>query len=149
MNIRQKSKGKLCGLVISVLIFLASSGISFAETVVVFGPKKYIKPQGNSATYNDTFRIPEDVINCSLWVKNRSSDKEVVKDFSLYVNGIEVIDSSNLKGKNSPKMVNIKDRQNIIKVLLRGQDSGHLTLEVVGEKKVQDVKFVPPPRPVF
>lgn len=147
MHVRQGPKGKIFSLFFCALFLPVFPGIAGAETVAVFGPKLYLKPLDRAITHADAFRIPDDVKNCNLWLKNGSNEKNVVADFSIYVNGVELITSRNLKNRNAPISISIPEKQNIIKVLLRGQGSGQLTIGVVGEKQERDVNFVPPPRP--
>lgn len=147
MNLRQDPKGKLFSLFYGALFLLVFSGLACAETVAVFGPKQYAKPLDQSITHVDAFRIPDDVKNCNLWLKNGTNEKDAIKDFSIHINGAEIINSRNLTNRNAPISINIPVKQNIIKVLLRGQGGGQLTIGVVGEKQLRGVYFTPPPRP--
>lgn len=147
MRVRQETSGKLLPLLLAVLFLLVFSGLAVADVVAVFGPKQYAKPPGKPVTHVDAFRIPRDVANCNLWLKNGKKNKDVVKDFSVSVNGVEVINSRNIRDWNAPIRVNIPDKQNTLKVSLRGEGGGYLTIGVVGERQAGNGNFTPPPRP--
>lgn len=146
MELTKGTQANVICVFLGALFFLVLSNTSYAETLAVFGPKQYVKPFGKSVTHVDSFRIPENVKNCNLWLKNGKNDKDMVKDFSVYVNGNEVINSSNLKKRNAPITVVIPEKQNTIRVLLRGDGSGFLTIGVVGEKQDRKNMYIPPPR---
>lgn len=125
---RKKQIEIVLGIFIIVLINI---GISFAQSdYIIFGPKQYDKPKGSPITYIDTFQADTN-INHTLWLQSGQDGLNEVKNVSVSINGVEVLDSSDLRKSNpSTKTMNLQSN-NTLKVVLKGQGGNFITVKVL------------------
>ena len=95
-----RQRKKQIEIVLSIfIIVLINTGISFAQSdYIIFGPKQYNKPKGSPVTYTDTFQAYTG-INYTLWIQSGQDGLNEAKNVSVTINGIEVLDSSDLRKK--------------------------------------------------
>ena len=67
-------------LVLILALVPGSSGVGFAGTFVVFGPKDYRTASGKPKTSTDTFSVLNPLETYTLLVYNRSEERRVGKE---------------------------------------------------------------------
>jgi PKD repeat protein len=125
-------RARCIAIVLSILIVsLISVSFTFAQTeYVVFGPKQYDKPKGKPVTYTETFQAYMG-INYTLWVQSGQDGLNEVKNVSVSINGIEVLDSSDLRKSNpSTKAISLQSN-NTLKVVLKGQGGNFIKVKML------------------
>lgn len=117
------------------LVFLGAGTVS-AQTVSIFGVKQFNKTQGGPVTFTDSFKVPHNVTDYVLFVQNGSGTKDDAKNFSISVNGEEVVSSKSMKHSSRIQIpVNLLP-ENTLSVTMRGQAGDSLFIDVQG--KIED-----------
>jgi len=127
-----RQRKKQIEIVLSIfIIVLINTGISFAQSdYIIFGPKQYDKPKGSPVTYTDTFQAYTG-INYTLLIQSGQDGLSEVKNVSVSINGVEVLDSSDLRKSNpSTKTISLQSN-NTLKVVLKGQGGNFITVKVL------------------
>src|SRR3972149_523111 len=116
------------------LFYQISSHTAFSQTgtLALFEAKEYVKPKGAPVTYTDTSQVPPgDYI---LWVYNGPGSGfggfGEVKNVSVSINDIEIIDSSDLRKTNPITKTISLQTNNIVKVVLKGQGGNPILLGI-------------------
>ncbi|MBI5748934.1 MAG: fibronectin type III domain-containing protein [Nitrospinae bacterium] len=109
-----------------------SPAFSQTSTLALFEAKEYVKPKGAPVTYTDTIQVtPGDYI---LWVYNGPGSGfggfGEVKNVSVSINGIVVIDSSDLRKSNPVTKTISLQSNNTVKVVLKGQGDNSILLGI-------------------
>lgn len=128
-----RQRKKQIEIILSIfIIVLINTGISFAQSdYIIFGPKQYDKPKGSPVTYTDTFQAYTG-INYTLWIQSGQDGLNEVKNVSVSINGVEVLDSSDLRGSNpATKAINLQSN-NTVKVVLKGKGGNFITVKISG-----------------
>lgn len=126
-----RQRKKQIEIVLSIfIIVLINTGISFAQSdYFIFGPKQYDKPKGSPVTYTDTFQAYTG-INYTLWIQSGQGGLNEVKNVSVSINGVEVLDSSDLRKSNpSTKAISLQSN-NTIKVVLKGKGGNFIAVKI-------------------
>ncbi|MBI4824408.1 MAG: hypothetical protein HY805_09315, partial [Nitrospirae bacterium] len=119
-------------LILSILIIsLVDAGSSLAQSEFIVFSKQYDKPKGKPVTYTDTFKAYPHTYQ--LWVQSGQDGLNEVKNVSVSINGVEVLDSRDLRKSNpSIKTINLQST-NTIKVVLKGQGGNFIKVKVVAQ----------------
>lgn len=129
MNIVRRKIG-LTFLAFAALVLAASPAL--AETFNVFGVKQYIKPKGAPVSFTDTFAVPAYWNNFTLVVTNGSGAKDDAKNFSIILNGKEVLSAGEMKGISSITKPISVGSENTLQVSMKGPANQVLFVEVRG-----------------
>lgn len=123
------------GIISLCYILLINTVPAFSQnsSVTIFGPKQYDKPKGKPVTYTDTFQAISTTGTYTLWVQSGSEGLNEVKNVSVSVNGVEIIDSSDLQNNNPALKVISIQSANTITVTLKGQGGNYITVKVLCE----------------
>lgn len=116
-------------------IFLLWSDLVFAQSspLIVFGPKQYDKPKGKPVTYIDTFHATFTTGTYTLWVQSGAEGLNEAKNVSVSINGVEIIDSRDLRTANPVSKTIPVQSTNTLKVTLKGQGGNYITVKVLCE----------------
>lgn len=123
-------------IILSIFIVsLISVSFAFAQSeYVVFGPKQYDKPKGRPVTYTDTFHATSTTGTYTLWVQSGAEGLNEVKNVSVSINGVEIIDSRNLRATNPVSKTISVQSTNTLTVTLKGQGGNYITVKVLCER---------------
>ncbi|MBI4824608.1 MAG: hypothetical protein HY805_10340 [Nitrospirae bacterium] len=116
-------------LILGILIIsLVDAGSSLAQSEFIVFSKQYDKPKGKPVTYIDTFKAYYGAYQ--LWVQSGQDGLNEVKNVSVSINGVEVLDSRDLRKSNpSIKPINLQSN-NTIKVVLKGQGGNFIKVRI-------------------
>lgn len=116
-------------------IFLLRSDPVFAQSspLIVFGPKQYDKPKGKPVTYIDTVQATFTTGTYTLWVQSGAEGLNEAKNVSISINGVEIIDSRDLRAANPVSKTISVQSTNTLKVTLKGQGGNYITVKVLCE----------------
>lgn len=126
--------GRPITIILSVLIssLLLVANISFAQSVLtIFGPKQYDKPKGKPVTYIDTFQSNFTAGTYTLWVQSGAEGLNEIKNVSVSLNGIEIIDSRDLRAANPVSKIISIQSINTLAVTLKGQGGNYITAKIL------------------
>lgn len=126
---------------LGALMVLVTTLQATAGTVTLFGPQQYIRAEGKPATFGTAFRVPPEVSNCRLVVKDGANGPASANNVSVKVNGVEMIDAKALRASDPAQVTVALQAENTLFVALKGKPGDQVTVEILGE--VPDA----PPRP--
>ena len=123
------------GILCLCSILLINANLSFSQTtsVTIFGPKQYDKPKGKPVTYTDTFQAASTTGTYTLWVQSGANGLNEVKNVSVSINGVEIINSWDLRTNNPASKVISIQSTNTLTVTLKGQGGNYITVKVLCE----------------
>jgi len=127
------NKEQPIAIILSVFIIsLLVTNICFAQSeLTIFGPKQYNKSKGKPITYIDTFQANYATGTYTLWVQSGAEGLNEIKNVSVSINGVEIIDSRDLRASNpASKIVSVKST-NTIAVTLKGQGGNYITAKIL------------------
>lgn len=129
-------KIRYLSIILIVLFFefitFTNFDILFAQSeFIAFGPKQYDKPKGSPVTYTDSFQGYEG-ISYTLWVQSGQDGLNEVKNVSISINDVEVMDSSDLRKSNPATKTISLQSNNTIKVVLKGKGGNFITVKITG-----------------
>ncbi|OLD64763.1 MAG: hypothetical protein AUI47_04500 [Acidobacteria bacterium 13_1_40CM_2_68_5] len=125
-------------LVLILALVPGSSGVGFAGTFVVFGPKDYRTASGKPKTSTDTFSVLNPLETYTLLVYNggllQTFDRATLASVTL--NGAQVVGGSECSSKVAvvPKTVTLA-ASNRLEVLVQGWKSSGVTIKIIGVDK--------------
>lgn len=114
-----------------IAIFCVPNVSAQSVPLTIFGPKQYDKPKGSPVTYSGAFQAPLGTGTYTLWVQSGADGLNEVKNVSVTVNGVEIIDSGVLRGANPAMKVIPVRPDNTITVTLNGQGGNFVTVKVL------------------
>jgi len=115
------------------LLLHANLALSQSSSVTIFGPKKYDIPNRKSVTYTDAFQAVSSTVVYTLWVQSGAEGLDEAKNVSVSINGVEIIDSRDLRTANPvSKTISIQST-NTLTVTLKGQGGSYIILRVLCE----------------
>ena len=113
--------------------FFLAVGTASAQTVSIFGVKQYNKTQGKPVNSTDYFKVPDGLENFVLSVQNGSGTKDDVKNFTISLNGQEVVNSRDMRKTNKISIpVNLLS-ENCLSVNMKGQGGDSLFVGIQGQ----------------
>jgi hypothetical protein len=121
---------------LAAMVFFGA-GTAWAQVVSLSGTHQYTKPQGAPATFTETFAVPNSVTDFVLYVQNGNNAKDEVKNFTILLNGQEVLSSRHMTSSKIQVPVTLLP-ENTLEVTLKGQGGNSLFVDVQGtvvEKK--------------
>jgi len=127
------NKKQPIAIILSVFIIsLLVTDICFAQSeLTIFGPKQYDKPKGKPVTYIDNFQANYTTGTYTLWVQSGAEGLNEIKNVSVSINGVEIIDSRDLRASNPvSKIISVKSI-NTISVTLKGQGGNYITAKIL------------------
>ena len=121
-------------LILAVLTLCGAS--ASAATFNAFGPKQYVRGEGDPVTVTDTFTVLNPSTTYTLRIVNGSlTDTEVehVSTSIITLNGVQIVDANEFNQNTTvfEKVVTLQ-ASNTLTVLLRGRPSGEITLTIRG-----------------
>ncbi len=128
-------------------IFLLRSDPVFAQSspLIIFGTKQYDKPKGKPVTYTDTFHATSTTGTYTLWVQSGAEGLNEVKNVSVSINGVEIIDSRDLRATNPASKTISVQSTNTLTVTLKGQGGNYITVKVLCEGCYPSATGIIPP----
>ena len=114
-----------------VILVLILQTFSYAQSITVFGPKKYERTMGAPNTYIDTFQVTNPSANYRLILINGDAGKNRLSSVSIVLNGIEVVKKRELNQQieRIEKPVTLL-QENILNVKLSSGPHGFFTLRI-------------------
>lgn len=135
MKYRRRYFTIIAGIISLCYILLVNTVPAFSQTasITIFGPKQYDKPKGKPVTYTDTFQAASTTGTYTLWVQSGAEGLNEVKNVSVSINGVEIIDSRDLRTTNPvSKSISVQST-NALTVTLKGQGGNYITVKVLCE----------------
>jgi hypothetical protein len=127
-----------------VLMLLGAVLPSAAQSVVIFGPQKFVREDGKPITTRITFLVPPEVNNCRLEITSDAVGPLTANNVSVMVNGMEMADGNALKNGNpAPAEVELQSLNTLL-VTLKGKPGDSVTVKIIGEQ----MEETPPPPPL-
>jgi len=119
--------------ILALLLALALPATAFCGPLPAFGPKRYDKPKGGPMVYADTFTAAYPAGRYTLRVESGADGLQQVKNVSVAVNGVEMVDSADLRTANPATKALVLGAENVLTVTLKGQGGNFVTVEVLCE----------------
>jgi len=124
---------------LSGVVFLLLSAIVYADRIDVFGPYQFEKPKGKPVHYLERVSPSGYPGRYYLRVQNGTDEEYKAKSVTVLLDGVEVIDSGDLRASN-PIVVAIEmEAESSLEVVLKGQGGNHVTVELFQERDPQIV----------
>jgi hypothetical protein len=125
------------GWLSATFLFLLLAGTALpamAATVSVFGPKQYVRTEGNPNTFASTFQLPSNVTACRLVVSSGAGSLSA-NNVSVTVNGKEMV-SKSVRGMDPSNLAVELLKENTVFVTLKGKPGDSVAVQVLGEATV-------------
>jgi hypothetical protein len=116
---------------LAVLLSLLAAGVAVAQEVTVFGIKQYTKPKGAPVSFDDTFKAPLELNDFRIYVKSGTGARDDVKNFTVLLNGEEVVTARDLTGGEVVKPVTLQS-VNTLTVDLKGAEGRSIFVGILG-----------------
>lgn len=117
---------------------------AFAGTINVFGPKVFVRSEGKPNVSKNTFKLPAGITQCQFTITGAEDGPLTANNVSIQLNGVEILDSKELRGNNQQRPATLQEENSLI-VTLKGKPGDAVTVTISGE--VQVTLPVPPSPP--
>lgn len=126
-----ESRRSVKAALLAVLFCFLAVGVAAAQEVTVFGIKQYNKPKGSPVSFSDAFKAPLELSDFRIYVKNGTGAKDEVKNFTVLLNGEEVVTARDLTGGPVVRPV-VLLAENTLTVELKGADGRSIFVGILG-----------------
>lgn len=121
------------------IVLLMLTPNAYADRLGVFGPCQFDKPKGKPVHYLERIVPSGYPGQYYLQVTNGEDGDFEAKNVSVLLNGIEMLDSGDLRASNpAVALVDLEDAASL-EVVLKGQGGNHVTVELFQERDAQIV----------
>jgi len=125
-------------LIVGACLLLLCSSAS-ADRFNVFGPYQFDKPKGKPVHYLERVAPSGDPGRYYLQVQNGTDEECEVKNISVLLNGVVIVDSGDLR-LNNPVINSVElDAEASLEVVLKGQGGNYVTVEIFQEREAMIV----------
>lgn len=123
-------QGKFARTVLAALGGLLVAAAALAAPVAVYGPERFDKPKGGPVEYRRIFNAPDPAGQYRLRVESGADGLQEVKNVTVRLNGMEVVDSAALRAGNPVERPIAVQGENTLEVALKGQGGNFVSVTV-------------------